>query len=168
MPIYRIDVQEVDLPRKIALLDTNVLVSFADPDDPKHQHTTEVIDLGEYTWVVLYTVVIESWNFIRGKLKKPEVADYLLRWILTPGTVYVINEPPQVIQHHRENIINSRLDFVDAALMKTATDISLTLNIRPYVHVATYDLRDFARCRLNPDFSFHVYDMEELTSSSDY
>jgi hypothetical protein len=74
MPNWLVPEQIYDLPRNIAFLDTNVLVSLANPNDEWHDQTIAALDMGEYRWAVALGSLIEAWNFLVGRVRRKEFA----------------------------------------------------------------------------------------------
>jgi predicted nucleic acid-binding protein len=167
LPVWRTIEPDIELPRNIALLDTNVLVAFCDPDETTHEHTKAALDMGEYRWAVTRSALVEASSFLSGKRKKPHLSNYLLEWVMTPGEVICVGETTASIDSARSYAIRFHVDFVDAALLDLANRITVHLDLRPAVHVATYDTRDFLRFYGQDDLSFHVYDMRDLSSTND-
>ena len=81
MPNWIVAERAYDLPRNIALLDTNVLVALANPNDGMHGHTVGALDLGQYAWAVPHASLIEAWNILDGRERRtdlngvPELSD---------------------------------------------------------------------------------------------
>lgn len=168
MPNWLIPERRYDLPRNIALLDTNVLISLSDASDGRHRNTIDVLDFGEFRWAVAYATVVEAWNFLVGRHKKRYEAYRLMEWVLTPGEVILLNE---AIETHELQVAHVwckqlKLDIVDAMLVSIADKISRECNIAPSVHVATYDTGDFLRL-FGAERAFNVYDMRDASSTSD-
>lgn len=167
MPIWKTIEPEIDLPRNIALLDTNVLLAYCNPDDKYHEETLAVIDLGEFNWAVTRSAVVEASGFLTGSLKRPDLAHYFMEWVMTPGQLIRIGETTDSLETARQYARQFRVDFVDATLLDLANKISTTLALRPAVHVATYDTRDFLRLYGQKGLCFHVYDMRDLSSTNE-
>lgn len=167
MPTFAITGSELELPRNLALLDTNILIALADPDYPHHPDIKTWLDYQEdYILGVPPPVIVEACNFITGKLKRPDRADFLLRWLLTPGNaVRILPAPHDVAESAVQTYLGAdvewmaqhRLDYVDAFLMQMANRITDACQFRPDLVIVTMDLGDFLRC-LKKGYAFRIYD----------
>lgn len=167
MPNWIVAERVYDLPRDIALLDTNVLIAYVNPKDDWHQHTIAALDLGQYTWAITHASLLEAWNILDGRERRTDLAYRLMRWVLTPGQVMLVGdaiEPVSVAHDYSEQF---NIDLVDASLLELANRISRECGIDPYVQIATYDTADFLRLFGHSDLDFNVYDMRNISSTSD-
>lgn len=155
-----------DVPRDIALLDTNVLIAMFDEGDVRHGDANAAVDMGEFQWGVCKASIIEAWNFLVGKVKRLDFAYNMMRWLLTPGNVTYIIDGRQTIETLHDYSVRHRIDIVDAALMDLADKLTRHCGIFPFVHVATYDAADFLRLFGRADLNFNVYDMRDLSSTT--
>lgn len=166
MPIWKTLEPDIDLPRNIALLDTNVLVSYCDPSEKTHEDTIAALDMAEFSWAVTRSVVVETSGFLAGSRKRPDLAQHLMEWVMTPGELIRIGETTESMEAARQYSRQFRVDFVDATLLDLANQISTKLDLTPSVHVATYDTRDFLMLYGQDGLNFHVYDMRDLSSTN--
>lgn len=166
MPMWLVPQRELDLPRNIALLDTNVLVALFDEADPRHADTGAAIDLAQFTWGVSYAAIIEAWNFLVGKVKRTDYAIRMMEWILTPGNVALIADEYERVDVAHGYSRKFGVDIVDATLLDLAHRITQACSLSPSVHVATYDAKDFLRLFGRQDLQFNVYDMRDLSSTT--
>ena len=166
MPSWLVPQREYEVPRNIALLDTNVLISMFDRADARCADTWAAIDLGSYHWAVTHGNMIEAWNFLVGKVKRLDYAYDMMKWLLTPGSVLTIGDALEDIKIADRYSRTFGVDIVDAALMDIADRLTKDCAINPPVHVATYDVRDFLRWFGRSDLSFNVYDMRDLSSTT--
>ncbi len=166
MPTWLVPERELDLPRNIALLDTNVLVALFDESDPKHADTAAAIDLAQFAWCVSYAAIIEAWNFLVGKVKRTDYAIRMMEWILTPGNVALIADEYERVDAAHRYSRKFGVDIVDASLLDLAHRITQACSLSPSVHVATYDAGDFLRLFGRKDLQFNVYDMRDLSSTT--
>jgi predicted nucleic acid-binding protein len=156
-----------DLPRNIALLDTNVLIALVDPNDSWHQHTVAALDIGEYAWAVTHASLLEAWNMLDGRQRRTDLAYQLMSWVLTPGRAILVGdaiEPVSVAHAYSQRF---GIDLVDAGLVELADRVSRECGIKPAVQIATYDTGDFLRLFGPSGLSFNVYDMRNTSSTSD-
>lgn len=168
MPNWDVQASTYDIPRNLALLDTNVLIAFIDTTDSRHDHTQAVIDMAEYRWAVAQPNLIEAWNFLVGKQKRRDLAYKLMDWVLTPGQVILLDDSLEpIVDTHRYSREMS-VDIVDAGMINLADRISKYCGLRPAVHVATYDTRDFYRLFGHNGLEFNVYDLEHTSSTTGY
>lgn len=167
MPVWKTLEPDVDLPRNVALLDTNVLISFCDPSEPTHEDTVAALDMAEFSWAVTRSVVVETSSFLTGSRKRPDLAHSLMEWVMTPGQLIKIGETTESLEAARQYAKQFRVDFVDATLLDLANQISTKLAISPYVHVATYDTRDFLMLYGQEGMNFHVFDMRDFSSTNE-
>ena len=167
MPIWTVAERVYDLPRNIALLDTNVLVALVNPNDGWHQHTVDALDLGEYVWAVPHASLLEAWNMLVGRERRTDLAYQLMSWVLTPGRAILVGdaiEPVSVAHTYSQRF---GIDLVDASLLELADRVSRECDIQPAVQIATYDTGDFLRLFGPSGLSFNVYDMRNTSSTSD-
>jgi predicted nucleic acid-binding protein len=167
MPFWTVAERVYDLPRNIALLDTNVLVAFANPHDGRHEHTMAALDLGEYTWAVTHASLVEAWNMLVGRERRPDLAYQLMAWVLTPGRAILVGDAIEPVSIAHSYSQRFRIDLVDANLIELADRVSRECEIRPAVQIATYDTGDFLRLFGPSGLSFNVYDMANMSSTSD-
>lgn len=166
MPVWEIPAREYEIPRNIALLDTNVLIALFDQNDSRHADANAAIDLGAYRWAVSHATIIEAWNFLVGRVRRPDFARSMMEWILTPGNLLLIGDAIEDVEvAHRYSVAES-IDIVDASIIDIANRISRVCELVPFAHVATYDTRDFLRLFGRSDLAFHVYDMRDLSSTT--
>lgn len=166
MPRWEVPLRTYELPRDIALLDTNVLISFIDPSDRWHENTNLVLDCGEYRWAVSHANLLEAWNFLVGRKKRPDLAYALMRWALTPGKAILVGDAIEPVSTAHKFSEKYTIDIVDAGLIDIASRISHDCKIVPAVHVATYDVGDFLRLFGTTGLTFNVYDMRDASSST--
>lgn len=166
MPVWSIPARDYEMPRNIALVDTNVLVAMFDKNDARCSDATVAIDLGQFRWAVSHAAIIEAWNFLVGKVKRFDFAVSMMEWIMTPGNVILVDDVAESIGNAHRYSVNYKLDIVDASIIDLADRMTRSFSLKPFVHVATYDARDFLRVFGRPDLSFHVYDMRDLSSTT--
>ena len=145
MPFMDASFAPIDLPRNIALLDTNVLIGVAKND----AEMLASLDLLGSNYLISPVIFVETWNMLVGKAKDKaaafNLADYAMR---SPGVI--------LLHGHRgsfeESDDHTRLldiDFADAHLVTTAVQLRGIMNER--ITIVTNDTRDFLR--LLPQFS---------------
>ena len=167
MPLFAIQSMNLDLPRNLALLDTNVLVAFANDRDGNHDQACLVVEEAEYEWLVPPPVVVEAC----GLLDRRRGRDYVLRlltWLLTPGMgVRLLPDPnhpielAQAMRGHSRWMQRYEVDFVDAYLMQIADKLTRACDLKPHAPVFTFDTQDYYKCSLQ-GYLFSLYDMKEL------
>lgn len=168
MPDWLVPERIYDLPRNIALLDTNVLFSLANPHDSWHDNTLAALDIGEFTWVVTHASLIEAWNLLVGREKRRDLAYALMRWVLTPGQAILVGDAIEPISTANTYSQRFDIDLVDAGLVDLADRISRDCGLNPATHIATYDAGDFLRLFGTSGLNFHVYDMRDISSTTGY
>jgi len=166
MPIWTVLQREYDLPRNIAFLDTNVLVSLMDDRDQWHENTHAVLELNEFRWAVTHANLIEAWNLLVGRGKRIDLAHDLMNWALTPGQVILVGDAIEPVATASLYSRIHRVDLVDAGLLDLTSRVSADCGLVPYAHVATYDAADFLRLFGTAGLTFHVYDMRDASSTS--
>lgn len=167
MVAFKIAEGELDLPRNIALLDTNVLVAYVNPADQHHAQASLFIESEDkYILVVTPPVIVEACGLL-SKRRDRQLALGLLAWIRTPGKVMLLPTPyppletePVFISHSDYMKVNE-LDYVDTYLMETANRISRVCDLRPFLPIVTFDTGDFLKCATK-GYTFSLYDMHEL------
>ena len=167
MPNWLVAEREYDLPRDIALLDTNVLISAVDSRDDWHNHTLTLLDLGQFRWAVSHASLVEAWNLLAGREKRKDLAYKLMQWVLTPGEVILVGDAIEPVSAAHEYSSRFQIDLVDAGLLDLADRMSRECDINPAVHVATYDTADFLRLFGPSGLSFNIYDMEGIYSTAE-
>ena len=152
MPMLTINGVELDLPRNVALLDTNVLVAYADDRDNDHGVALLAIDDNtDYLWLVTLPVVVESCGLLGRRRGDRAVLDLLL-WLLTPGNVILLpgSHPSlsadEAIRLHSEWMRQYVLDYVDSHLMDLANLLTEKLGLMSDLPIATFDMTDFFKC----------------------
>jgi predicted nucleic acid-binding protein len=165
--MLRIADQELDLPRNLALLDTNVLVAFIDDRDNNHDQAVLVVDeLTDYVWAVTLPVIVEASGLLGSRRGQPHVLR-LIRWLLTPGNAWLLpgshpsSRPDEMLLRHSDWMSKFVIDYVDAHLMELANVITMQGDFRPHLPIVTFDTSDFFRCA-GSGFCYSVYDMREL------
>lgn len=167
MPIFGVPAGELDLPRNLALLDTNVLVALANPGDQHHEQARLFIDAEDrFELGVIPPVVVEACGLL-SRRRDRGVALELLTWIKTPGNVRILPSPhaplevSEIFVSHTSWMQQFDLDYVDTYLMETANRISRACDLSPYLPIVTFDTGDFLRCA-SRGYSFSLYDMRVL------
>jgi len=152
MPILSINGVEIDLPRNVALLDTNVLVAYADDQDNDHASAILAIDENtDFLWLVTLPVVVEACGLLGRRRDHGAVLDLLL-WLLTPGNVTLLPgshpslSPDGAVRRHSDWMRQYVLDYVDSHLMDIADTLTQSLQLMPDIPIATFDTADFFRC----------------------
>ena len=164
MPIYNISTAEINISRNAALVDTGVLVAAFYPGDGRHDDANTFLnELHQYALYVPIAVVIETWGIlVGGQRKYREGGINLMAWLNDPGHAVLI---PQYVNDFStvQAVINSmHVDCIDAILLCMATDITDCCQLNPPIGIATYDTRDFLRCRANPNLRFNLVNAETL------
>ena len=167
MPLWTVAERTYDLPRNIALLDTNALVALANPKDEWHYHTIAALDIGEYSWAVTHASLAEAWNMLDGRERRTDLAYQLMAWALTPGRAILVGDTIEPLPLAHAFSQKFRIDLVDASLIELADRMTRECGIEPAVQIATYDTRDFLRLFGPSGLSFNVYDMRNTSSTSD-
>ena len=167
MVALRFAEQSVELPRNGGLLDTNVLVAFADDRDGFHEQAALVLDdYDDYEWVVSLPVVVEACGLLGSRRGAGHVLT-LLRWLLVPSNALLLPGSHPSVQADRllmlqTNWMNQyRVDLVDAHLMDLAHSITSQFDFRPHMPIFTFDTSDFLRCA-SKGKRYSLYDMREL------
>lgn len=167
MVMLRIAEQEIDLPRNIALLDTNVLVAFVDDRDNDHLQAALVLEeLTDYVWVVSLPVIVEACGLL-GSRRGFRAVVQLLGWLLTPGKAWILPgshpslKPDRAVWSHRDWMVKFGIDYVDAHLMELADAITIQCGLRPFLPIVTFDTSDFLKCA-SQGRRYSLYDMRAL------
>lgn len=167
MPIINIDGAELDLPRNLALLDTNVLVAIGDDRDNDHEQAMLVFEeLSEFQFGVTPPVILETLGMLTSRRGR-ETAIRMGQWILTPGNVIVLPalHPPtatsDVIGTHVHSMNRFSIDFVDSHLMHAADLLTSSWSLKPHAPIVTFDTKDFFKCA-PAGYLYSLYDMREL------
>lgn len=166
--MFVIEGAEIDLPRNLALIDTNVLVARADPNDKDHDSALLFIEEQEdFQLAVAPPVIAEACGLLIGSRKRRDLAEWLLNWLVSPGSgVRLLPAPHGLHEVALQRYLGSdidwmrqhRLDYVDAYLMQMAHQITSSCDFRPDLVIVTNDLKDFLRC-IGQGYSYRIHDI---------
>lgn len=172
MPFIRIDGDELDVPRNLALLDTNFLLAAFNDGDENHENVQAYIELNaqqglgvQYALFVTLPVMIETWGMLSSHRRDDKKAEFL-NWITDRNNVEMLSglyRPSMIgdiVQRNRAWITKWAVDYVDAHLMKVADTITRECNLAPSTPIITFD-SDFFRCS-NQGYQFSIYDVRTL------
>lgn len=167
MVLLRVSEGEVDLPRNIALLDTNVLVALIDDRDNDHEQAALVVEeLTDYAWAVSLPVIVEASGLLGSRRGQGHVGN-LMRWLLTPGNAWLLPgshptlTPDAMLWSHSTWMAKFVVDYVDSHLMELADAITTQFELRPHLPIVTFDTSDFMRCASSGRL-YSLYDMRAL------
>lgn len=167
MPFFNIPGIDLDLPRNVALLDTNVLVALADESDGNHEQAlTFVLADPDYEFLIAPPVIVESCGLLSKRKNRP-ISLGLLAWLLnTAGvTLFPAPHPPgevrPTLSGHAAWMERYRVDYVDAYLMEIAHRVTTKCDLRPHLPIVTFDAGDFLRCS-GHGYEFSLYDMRDF------
>ncbi|MDF3856598.1 PIN domain-containing protein [Paracoccus pantotrophus] len=156
MPIFPISEVELDLPRNLALLDTNVLIALFDKGDANYEDARYFLEAHtELVLGIAPPVIVEACGIFIGKMKRSDLAAEMLQWVITPGTgLRLLPAPhqlsePAILQYLSADagwMRDWRVDYVDAFLMQMAHQITKVCSLHPELVIVTKD-SDFLRCR---------------------
>ncbi|OUJ10332.1 type II toxin-antitoxin system VapC family toxin [Acetobacter sp. DsW_063] len=168
MVMFTVEGADIDLPRNLALIDTNILVAFADPTDDHHSYAQLFINEQEdFQLAVAPPVIGEACSLLIGKRKRRDRAEWLLQWLLSPGSGIRLLPAPHgsaedVIQRYLGADVawmnRHKLDYVDAYLMQMAHQITSNCTFRPDLVIVTNDLSDFIRC-YGSGYKYRIHDI---------
>lgn len=168
MVMFVVEGAEIDLPRNLALIDTNILVAMADPDDQDHDYALLFIEEQEdFQLAVAPPVIAEACSLLIGSRGRRDLADWLLQWLLSPGSGIRLlpaphGSPEEAVQRYLGSDIawmrQYRLDYVDAYLMQMAHYITSRCEFRPDLVIVTNDLKDFLRC-FGGGYSYRIHNI---------
>jgi predicted nucleic acid-binding protein len=158
---------ELFLPRNLALLDTNVLVAFADPGDKDHEQVELFFEVDDtYAFLVAPPVIVEACGVL-ARRRTNRIALQLLNWLWTPGNVILLPSPHppkeigKVLAEHTAWMSKYEVDYVDSYLIEVAHRLTVACELRPFVPIVTFDTGDYLKCSRRGHF-FSVYDMKDL------
>lgn len=168
MVLFMVEGAEIDLPRNLALIDTNILVALADPKDKHHEYAWLFVEVQrDFQLAVAPPVIAEACSFLIGSRKRRDRAEWILRWLLSPGSGIRLlpaphGSPEAAIQRYLDADVaymsKYKLDYVDAYLMQMAHAITSNCSFRPDIVIITNDLSDFTKC-FGCGYSYRIYDM---------
>lgn len=166
MPIFPIPGGEIDLPRNLALLDTNVLAAFANVDDDLHEQAKFFIENeNEFILLVVPPVIAETCGLLSKRTMQSRLLN-LLQWLGTPGNVIFLPSHhfptlPATLISHTHWMRKYNIDYVDSYLIETAHKITQVCDLKPSAPIVTFDTKDFWRCSSQGQ-SFSIFDMKDL------
>ena len=167
MPNLSIEGAELDLPRNLALLDTNVLVAIGDDRDNDHEQASLVFDLlVDYEFGVTPPVVLETLGMLTSRRGR-DVALRMSQWLRTPGNVIILpalHSPlrtADLLDEHSAWMRKYSIDYVDSHLMHAADVLTHAWTLVPHAPIITFDTGDFFRCAKS-GYRYSLYDMREL------
>lgn len=159
--------QLVQVPRNLALIDTNVLVAYHDHRDNLHEQAEQFIEAGEeYILLVAPPVIVEACGLLTIRTNRP-TTQKMLDWLLTPGNVLLIPDlsvhadETSDLSHKSSWMEKYKIDFVDIYLMSIADHLTRSFELRPAAPIITFDTRDFYRCARR-GLDYCIYDMRTL------
>jgi predicted nucleic acid-binding protein len=168
MVMFVVEGAEIDLPRNLALIDTNILVALADPEDDDHDYAQLfVTEQQEFNLAVAPPVIGEACSLLIGSRKRHDRAEWLLRWLLDPGSGIRLlpaphGSPELAVQRYLGADVawmaQYKLDYVDAYLMQMASQITSSCTFRPDLVIVTNDLKDFLRC-FGGTYSYRIHNI---------
>jgi predicted nucleic acid-binding protein len=166
MPDYEILGDIIDVPRNLALLDTNVLVAYFNPDDALYENTRAYFEIGsEYEFAVTPPVVVETCGMFSARRYTSAVRN-LMQWLVTPGNAIIFpshfrpTAAASVLTESSAWMERRGVDYVDAYLMHVADAVTTACNLRPQLPIITYDTGDYVKSAMQ-NFKFIVIDMRD-------
>lgn len=167
MPILGIAGVDIDLPRNVALVDTNVLVARFNPRDALHEEATLTLDDDDrFEWVVTAPVLVEACGLLMQRSGHSSVVE-MLKWLVTPGNrvrlLACIEGPKELEQRlpeHTAFIARRKVDLVDAYLMRAASVITHVCGLVPNTPIVTSDSKDFHNGR-GAGYRYSLLDLRE-------
>lgn len=164
MPIFSIDGDELDLPRNLALLDTNFVVSAVDKNDGSYGDVSAYLELNQsFQLFVTIPVLVESWGLL-SRIRRFDWRFELFRWALKTTNVNIIspvNRPlatHDLVSRNASWMAKWEIDYVDAHLMEFAHSLTEKCDLKPHAPIITSDARDFLRCA-GQGYRYSLYDM---------
>lgn len=167
MVTFRILGDDIDVPRNVALLDTNVVVAAINENDNLHPDVAAYFDVyDDYVFLVTPPVVVEACGLLSRRRDNPLVVK-LMSWLLTPGnniifpTHYRPTDVQNVLDNNAKWMRDRQVDYVDAHLMHVATALTNACELNPHVPILTFDTGDYIKCA-KQGYKFSVFDMRDL------
>jgi predicted nucleic acid-binding protein len=166
MPTLKIAEQTIELPRKLGLLDTNVLVALADKADQFHNDASIVIEECDYELAISYPVIVEACGLLSSRRGHRSVLN-LLELLLQPGSFWLLPGCHPVLETQRMLVANVTwmqkfsIDYVDAHLMDLASVVTDQFDLKPHLPIFTFDTKDFMRCAAGEQ-RYSLFDMKSL------
>lgn len=167
MPLLRFETIEIEIPRNIALLDTNVLVAYFDDRDSNHEAALLLLDdVSDYIWLLTSPVITEAAGMLSRRRDNVSVVR-LLAWAISLNNSIIlpsshIVQPPEIpLRSAADVMTNHSVDFVDSYLMDLAHVISDQLGLVPDTPIATFDKRDFFRCA-GKGLKYSIYSTDDF------
>ena len=162
MQVYSFISTDIEVPRGSLLVDTNVLVAAFLPADDRHTDAHTFIMDADYQLIIPVAVIVETWGFLCGSRKRIDCALSCISWVSNPGNAQVFLESIDLFNRGRQLTSRMRIDLVDALLAALATDISKRGGKGPPMRIATYDRRDFLKCKSDPALRFSLFDPDTM------
>jgi predicted nucleic acid-binding protein len=168
MPSFEILGATLDLRRNIALVDTNVLVAYADNSDQYHEQASLFFESdADFQLLVAPPVVVETCAMLIRRRRDRRVALGLISWLLTPGNAIVFpthhspGEVSKALFDHSDWMRRFQIDYVDAYLMEMAHRLTTACELRPHIPIVTFDTGDYLKCSLK-GYAFSLFDMRDF------
>ena len=167
MPHFIIPKHHFEVPRNLALVDTNVLIAYHDTNDRLHEQAYEFVEAGgDYELLVAPPVIVEACGLLTSR-RGSQITLRMLNWLLTPGKVILMPNPNSYKDFGLELADKIRwmdkfsLDYVDSYLIIAADYLTTTCRLTPPAPIITFDTGDFTRCALKGR-RFSIYDMKNF------
>ena len=157
---------EIDVPRNIGFVDTNVLVAYFDRRDGRHEDATLFLDEdAEHEWYVSFPVIGEASNLLERRTNSSHVRK-MMEWINTPGRISILpvghfaSERHELLSLQTSWMFRYAIDYVDAHLMELAGVLTDRFTLKPSLPIATFDTKDFLRCG-KAGSGYSVFDVQD-------
>jgi len=141
-----------EISRRAVVIDSNVLIAAFRERDQWHDVASAFLDEPELyqdspdQLVVPSAVVVESWGFLVGRDRRPDLGYRLLDWLTTPGRALILPEWDRLLQMGHDLCRTAQIDVVDGVLFSLAHLITDELGLASPLRVATLDTRDYTKC----------------------
>lgn len=152
MPLLDASFTPIDLPRNVALLDTNVLMGVARNDE----EMLASLDILGSNFLISPVIFVETWNMLVGKSKDKAAAYNLADYAMRNPDVILLHGHSGAFEESDNHTRDLEIDFADAHLVSTAVRLRGIMNER--VTIVTNDTRDFLRLlpKFRTDFRIFV------------
>lgn len=158
----------VELPRNVALLDSNFIVALANEKDSSHAQVVEFLEADfDFTWILTHPVLVECSGLLSRRRDKA-YALQVISWFTEfssrrhINSTFILSDEGSAYAdaQHLMNVFS--IDYVDAFLIEVADKISRAGGFAKGIPIVTFDTGDFSRC-IGAGYMYSIWDMRDFS-----